>query len=546
VADVEKIPLHDLPRQSLVDIIANHGLDIAANARLCTGLLLDQGGDCPREIRTLMAVHQAGLPQYILGAPADTALVDLEPFTKYVNERLPLHEEAIAWAVEAWAAALGRIEPTWPDVLEEMPVVVAVTSDRVEDAPEVTWTPFVLLTEEGNLTHLYLEPGVAFPPVEDLAHQAQFAKPESIEFIFSVAPDDFLLFFVDSGRVYQVSVSALLERITDKHTWSIHDILKMLPQERVINLIPLLPTAIGDDLLIVFTAQGRAKRITLKDAFELSQSGLKVIPLSEGDSLRFVHRLQSDSEVLVVSAGAKAKRFQASALRITQARARGDLVLALTDGDEIVGADVIAPSHEEHFLTTITERGYCKRTLLDEFPQQPLGDPEIRAMGKYFSTTGAIIAARVMSEAAHYLLVTTSNGIFSQTPISSIPQQRRLMRGTRVINIGTSDTLAHIVLSTGPDAVTKREFSQPLMIWDAPQIREPEPPRPAPAVQEQRPHVRSRPAPANQPPPAPAPARPQPQPRRRPFYRFLTVLMVIISICIVVLCLALAVDFLTK
>ncbi len=107
--------MNDLPRQTLIALIARYGATLCDDPRRCNALLFDACRDCQREINALMTALDEKIHIDLSNAlnPHDPAL--LAYLMRRLQERRALSEASARWAVESWVLALkpnGAPQPT--------------------------------------------------------------------------------------------------------------------------------------------------------------------------------------------------------------------------------------------------------------------------------------------------------------------------------------------------------------------------------------------------------------------------------------------------
>lgn len=122
--------------------------------------------------------------------------------------------------------------------------------------------------------------------------------------------------------------------------------------------------------------------------------------------------------------------------------AAGVNAMRLDDWDYIAGADVVTPDDD---LMVLTEKGYGKRTALDEYRQQNRYGQGVRAMILEPERTGKIIGARVVTSGDEITCI-SSNGIILRTSSDFISKQGRTTQGVRVMDLREGDTVASVAV----------------------------------------------------------------------------------------------------
>jgi WD40 repeat protein len=107
--------MNDLPRQTLIQLIARYGLSLSADPKRTEGLLRDFCGEYKREIFVLVSALREEVAADLLAlrdsVPYEVASAQL---TRRLRDNLALAEDAARWAVDSWALALGVIKQPLP------------------------------------------------------------------------------------------------------------------------------------------------------------------------------------------------------------------------------------------------------------------------------------------------------------------------------------------------------------------------------------------------------------------------------------------------
>ncbi len=102
--------MSDVPRETLIGIIAKYGFAVCEHPKRCEALLRDLCGEYRREINILMGALEERVPLDLMssgkGLPREALLARL---TKRLQDQLAYTEDAARWAVDSWALALGVI-----------------------------------------------------------------------------------------------------------------------------------------------------------------------------------------------------------------------------------------------------------------------------------------------------------------------------------------------------------------------------------------------------------------------------------------------------
>jgi DNA gyrase subunit A len=264
--------------------------------------------------------------------------------------------------------------------------------------------------------------------------------------IFHCSTHDTLLFFTDAGKVYSEVAYALPESGRAAKGTMIQAILQMETDERVTTIMP-----IGDfereGYIVMATSGGRIKRVHLSDFASVRPSGLIAIGLEEGDTLGWVKYTDGERTIIMASENGQSIRFNESGVRVMGRGAVGVNAFRLDDRDCVVSMDVINEDHT-HILI-ITEKGYGKRTPIDEYPIQQRYGQGVRTL-KANEQTGPVVALRSINAEDDIMLI-TQHGTVIRSGLEQIREIGRNTKGVTVMNVADGDGIVGVTIVSESD-----------------------------------------------------------------------------------------------
>jgi DNA gyrase subunit A len=187
------------------------------------------------------------------------------------------------------------------------------------------------------------------------------------------------------------------------------------------------------------TAQGTVKKTPLTEfAFQL-QKGKIAINLDSGDALVGVELTDGNSDVLLFASNGKVVRFDEGEVRSMGRTATGVRGMRLAEDTKVVSLIVAS----EGDILTATERGYGKRTQLEEFPKKGRGTQGVIGI-QCSERNGSLVAAAQVSE-AHELMLISNQGTLVRTRVTEISQLGRNTQGVTLIRLPTEESLVSVV-----------------------------------------------------------------------------------------------------
>ncbi len=251
--------------------------------------------------------------------------------------------------------------------------------------------------------------------------------------VFTASTHDYILFFTNKGRVhrkkgYQIAESGR----TAKGTY-IGNVLPVESDEKVTAMIHLREFP-EDRYLFMVTRNGTVKRIQLSSIHTNRKAGIRCITLDEGDDLICVRETDGEQCIVIATHNGMSISFLETDVRCMGREACGVRGIRLREGDYVVGA---ARAKYDHFALMITENGYGKRTVMDEYmrgngPQHRGGS----GMKGYQVTekTGPVVGIKVVNENDDVLVINDA-GVIIRMAVSGISCFGRSAQGVRIMNL---------------------------------------------------------------------------------------------------------------
>ncbi|NKJ20497.1 DNA gyrase subunit A [Dyella sp. SG609] len=260
-----------------------------------------------------------------------------------------------------------------------------------------------------------------------------------VEQLWVVNTHDTLLTFTSTGRVYWLNVYQMPESGPNARGKPMVNLLPLAAGEKVQAVLPV--REYSDDCYVFFaTRQGTVKKTPLNEfAFQL-QKGKIAINLDEGDALVNVALTNGNSDVLLFASNGKTVRFDEGEVRSMGRTATGVRGMKLADGAEVVSLIVAEPEGD---ILTATERGYGKRTQLEEFPKKGRGTQGVIGI-QCSERNGGLVSAVQVTE-AHELMLISNQGTLVRTRVAEVSQLSRNTQGVTLIKLPADEALVSVV-----------------------------------------------------------------------------------------------------
>ncbi|MCI5704387.1 MAG: DNA gyrase subunit A, partial [Pseudoflavonifractor sp.] len=179
---------------------------------------------------------------------------------------------------------------------------------------------------------------------------------------------------------------------------------------------------------------GTVKRIELASIFTARKAGIRCITLDEGDELISAQETDGDAAVLLCTRQGMTICFKESDVRCMGRDAYGVRGINLREGDYVVGA---ACAKYDHQVLMVTEKGYGKRTPMDDYfradgPQKRGG----YGLKGYQVTdkTGPLVGLKVVNDGDDILIINDA-GVIIRMECAGINSYSRSAQGVKLMNL---------------------------------------------------------------------------------------------------------------
>jgi len=251
-----------------------------------------------------------------------------------------------------------------------------------------------------------------------------------------------VLFFTNTGRVFSRKVYQLPAVAPNARGRALVNLLALEEQEQIETLLVVRDFNTEDETNLFFaTRKGRIKRTRLSEYANIRTTGLKAVSINEGDTLLNVQLTGGDDHIFMGTHHGKAIRFHESEARLMGRVTAGVRGIFLRKNDWVVEMAKV-PADSEADILVVTDRGYGKRTALEEFRVQQRAGQGIRLI-KLTEKNGVVAGIRCVTEADQIMLV-TEKGIVIRTAASEIRRAGRSTQGVRVIRLGEGDRVVSV------------------------------------------------------------------------------------------------------
>ena len=247
--------------------------------------------------------------------------------------------------------------------------------------------------------------------------------------MFIASTHDYLLFFMNTGRLYWRKVYEIPEAGRVAKGTAIVNLLNLQPGEKVATILSVKDFEDGR-YIVMATKKGLVKRTRLSAFSHPRSTGITALRINEGDELIGVRVTNGAQDIFLSSKTGKAIRFSEDGLRSMGRVAAGNIGIRLKDDDQVVGIEIL---NEGATIITITENGYGKRTKTKEYRVQQRGGKGVFSI-KTSERNGLVVSANQVTEDDE-LMILSGGGKIIRIRTSDISVIGRHTQGVKLIKL---------------------------------------------------------------------------------------------------------------
>lgn len=278
-------------------------------------------------------------------------------------------------------------------------------------------------------------------------------EEDFVEHLFTASTHDYILFFMNNGRVYVEKVYEIPEGARTARGRALVNVLHMRPEEKPASMI-CVKAFEGGQQLILATAKGVVKKTHLSEYANFRKGGVNGINIDAGDSLIGAKLTKDQDEVVLITAKGMSIRFSNEDMREQGRATRGVKGISLKENDAVVTLEVVDPTAT---LLIAGENGLGKRSKYDEYRLQSRGGSGVIAI-----KTAKVAGALSVHEEDEVMMLTQS-GQAVRSPVKGIRTIGRTTQGVRLINLAEGDKLlgiCKVIEGEGNEAKEEGDESQ--------------------------------------------------------------------------------------
>ena len=284
---------------------------------------------------------------------------------------------------------------------------------------------------------------------------------EYVEHLFVATNHNYILFFTEKGKCYWLKVYEIPEGGRLARGRAIVNLIELDKEDHIKAFVPVKTLDdeeyINKQSIIMCTQDGQIKKTTLEAYSRPRRDGIIAINIKEGDSLLAAELTDGDCNVILANKNGRAIRFHESEVREMGRNTSGVRGMNIGKDGEIVDMVVIKNTHEATVLA-ISENGYGKRSLVDDYREQSRGGKGVITL-KITPKTGALIALKEVTDSDD-LMIITERGKVIRMSCGGIRTMGRNTQGVRIMRLDSDGAIAAVTRVVNEDEEAEGEADE--------------------------------------------------------------------------------------
>ncbi|MHC4394048.1 MAG: DNA gyrase subunit A [Planctomycetota bacterium] len=386
--------------------------------------------------------------QYLTGPQADAILtMQLQKLTGLEVEKLAREYADLIEQIEGYEAILAKERILLDNIIEDIHEMKEKYGDKRRTKITAQIEQFEiedLIAEEKVIVTVSHVGYIKRMPVDTYRKQGRGGKGiigsdtkegDFIEHLFTASTLDYLLIFTNRGKCYWLRVYNIPSMSRQSRGRNIVNLLK-LGDQQVASIINVSDFDSDEQQLVMATKNGLVKKTKLSAYGNPRTTGVIAINLDADDDLIGVALTTGKDHIVLGTRSGMTIRFDEEQVRSMGRVSRGVIGIKLREGDAVV--DMII-AEEKAALLTVCEKGYGKRTGLDNYRKQNRGGVGLINI-KTTARNGKVVALKAVQYADELMMI-TAKGIIIRTGLDQIRSIGRNTQGVRLIKLKAGDKL---------------------------------------------------------------------------------------------------------
>jgi DNA gyrase subunit A len=252
--------------------------------------------------------------------------------------------------------------------------------------------------------------------------------------LFIASTHSFVFFFSNRGKVYVKKVYEIPQAARSAKGRAIVNFIELAPEEKIAAITPVSGFTAGL-FVTTITRGGQIKKTEVTEYENYREKGIIGVKIADDDSLLTATVTDGQQEFLLATKQGQSIRFHEQQVRAMGRNAGGVKAIELAQGDEVVGLARTEP--DRSWVLAVCERGYGKRTALEEFRPQNRGGKGIILIDAS-DRNGPVVGIALVKPEDEIMLI-TDRGQTIRTAVEGVRETGRNAQGVKLMSVGDDE-----------------------------------------------------------------------------------------------------------
>ena len=263
-------------------------------------------------------------------------------------------------------------------------------------------------------------------------------KEDVISIIVYAQTHTDILFFSNLGKVYRLRGYQIPEYSRTSKGLPVQNLLQLEDNEKILSIITVDEYK-DDNYLFFATKDGIVKRTSVKEFELIRQNGKKAITMREDDELINVKLTDGNALISLSADNGKMVKFPETDVRVMGRTATGVKGMDIDENTHVIS---LTTSLEGKYILALSEKGYGKMSLLEEYRQTSRGTKGVITMNMT-DKTGKLVATRAVN-GDEDIIVITKLGVVIRTSLKQVAISGRNTQGVKIIRLKDDESVSSV------------------------------------------------------------------------------------------------------
>jgi DNA gyrase subunit A len=257
--------------------------------------------------------------------------------------------------------------------------------------------------------------------------------------LFVGSTHSYVFFFSDRGKLWVKKIYEIPLAARNAKGRAIVNFIELATDERIVAIAPV--KAFEENVFITtLTRGGQIKKTSVLDYQNYRASGIIGVKIGEDDQLVTASVTDGTQNLLIATKAGKCIRFDEQQVRPMGRNTAGVKAVELEEGDAVVGMTTTDPERDQ--VLAVCERGYGKRTPLDDFRVQNRGGKGIILID-CSERNGPVVGIALVKTGDEMVLI-TDRGQTIRTSVNDIRETGRNAQGVKLMNVDDDERIVAV------------------------------------------------------------------------------------------------------